>query len=146
MLWLTSVSDLLNGNWGIYDVDDCREAATIVSTAPYSYVDASRIAIRGGSAGGYTTLSSLTFAKNPKYYKTACSAYGGVADPTLLTKIMEKFEMRYMYTLFGCPPDGGAWDSRNPIKNITNPKTGEPNLSVPLLVRDMMHLAMNRWD
>ena len=108
-----------------------------MAAEPYSYIDGSRVAIRGGSAGGFTTLASLTFAKDTKYYKTACSAYGGVADPTLLTKIIEKFEMQYLYTLFGCPPDGGAWDSRSPIKNITNPKTGKPNLSVPLLVRDI---------
>ncbi|KAH0838870.1 Alpha/Beta hydrolase protein [Lanmaoa asiatica] len=138
---LTSASELLNGNWGIYDVADCREAATTLSGTSYSLIDVNRVTIRGGSAGSYTTLSSLTFAKEPKFYKTACSAYGGVADPALLTQIVEKFEMRYMYTLFGCPPDNGAWDTRSPIKNITNPETGEANLSVPLL---MLHGDVDR--
>lgn len=121
-------------------MEDCKEAATILSAAPYSYIDEKRVAIRGGSAGGYTTLSSLTFAPNPKYYKAACSAFGGVADPTYLTHVIEKFESQYMYTLFGSLPDKGAWDSRNPIKNIVNPNTGEVNFSVPLLVRDALYL------
>lgn len=135
LIGLTSTSDLLNGNWGIYDVDDCKEAATTLSSAPYSYIDGKRVAIRGGSAGAYTTLSSLTLAPDPSFYKTACAAYGCVADIEQLTKVMEKFEMRYIYTLMGCPPTGGAWDSRNPIKNVSK-------LSKSLLVCDTMHLAI----
>ena len=135
LIGLTSASDLLNGKWGIYDVDDCKEAATTLSAAPYSFIDVGRVAIRGGSAGAYTTLSSLTFAPDPTFYKTGCGAYGCVADIESLTKVMEKFEMRYIYTLMGCPPDGGAWDSRNPIKNVSK-------LRKSLLVRDTMHLTI----
>ena len=137
LIGLTSASDLLNGNWGIYDVDDCKEAATILSSALYPYIDEQRVAIRGGSAGAYTTLSSLTFAPDEisTFYKTGCGAYGCVADVEYLTKVTEKFEMRYCYTLFGCPPDGGAWDPRNPIKNVGK-------LSRSLLVRDNIYLII----
>lgn len=137
---LTSVSALLYNNWGIFDVEDCKQAHKIL--AGESLIDVKRVAIRGGSAGAYTTLSSLTFAPEPGYYKAACSAYGGVADPTTLTRIIEKLESQYMYRLFGSLPDGGAWDKRNPIKNIKNPQTGNVNFSVPLLVREALSLVV----
>ena len=136
---LTSLSELLNGNWGYYDIDDCKEAHTIL--ADEGVLDAKRVAIRGGSAGGYTTLSSLTFAPEPGYYKAACSAYGGVADPTLLLKVTEKLESQYLYTLFGST-DVTTWDVRNPIKNIKNPDTGEVNFRVPLLVSGPLGLCL----
>ena len=47
----------LNGNWGIVDVDDCVNGARYL--AERGEVDGSRLAIRGGSAGGYTTLCAL---------------------------------------------------------------------------------------
>ncbi|KAG6373267.1 Alpha/Beta hydrolase protein [Boletus reticuloceps] len=108
--------DLLNSNWGIYDIQDCQQAAAAMATG--SYIDGKRVAIRGGSAGAYTTLSSVTFAPDPTFYKTACGAYGCVTDVETLTKSTEKFESQYIYTLFGSPPDHGAWDARNPIKNV----------------------------
>lgn len=132
----TLASNLLNGKWGIYDVQDCKDAATTLSSDPLTPVDGKRVAIRGGSAGAYTTLASVTFAPEAilTYYKTACGAYGCVADVETLTKVTEKFEMNYIDTLFGCPP-GPAWDSRNPIKHVAN-------LDVPLLVRDTLRFVI----
>ena len=49
----------LNGQWGIVDVDDCVNGARYL--AERGEVDGNRLAIRGGSAGGYTTLCALTF-------------------------------------------------------------------------------------
>ncbi|KAN0101277.1 Alpha/Beta hydrolase fold [Tylopilus felleus] len=117
--------DSLNGYWGKYDVQDCQEATTIL--ADKKYIDGNRVAIRGGSAGAYTTLSSVTFAPSPTLYKTACGAYGCVADVQHLTDVTEKFEMRYCYTLFASAPSGGAWDPRNPIDHASN-------IKVPLLM------------
>ncbi|KAF8433707.1 Alpha/Beta hydrolase protein [Boletus edulis BED1] len=117
--------DLLNSNWGIYDTQDCQQAAAAMATR--SYIDGKRVAIRGGSAGAYTTLSSVTFASDPTFYKNACGAYGCVTDVETLTKSTEKFESQYIYSLFGSLPDNGAWDARNPIKNVAK-------LSVPLLI------------
>jgi len=130
----TSASNLLNGNWGIYDVQDCKDAAKTLASDQYSLIDGNRVAIRGGSAGAYTTLASVTSAIDPNdpqpYYKTTCGAYGCVADVETLAGVTEKFEMDYINTLFGHPP-GPVWDSRNPIKHAGN-------LSVPLLVRDTL--------
>jgi dipeptidyl aminopeptidase/acylaminoacyl peptidase len=128
LIGLTSSSDLLNCKWGIYDVEDCQQAATALAVSADTPIDGKRVAIRGGSAGAYTTLSSVTFAPDPAYYKTACGAYGCVADPETLTKATEKFESQYIFTLFGSRPDNHAWDPRNPIKHVSK-------LSVPLLVR-----------
>lgn len=95
------------------------------------------MAIRGGSAGGYATLASLTIAPDTKYYKAATSAYGGISDLTLLAQITEKFELQYMYKLLGGSPKQipDVYKARSPIDNVSNPETGEPNVSVPLLVR-----------
>ena len=49
----------LLGAWGIVDLDDCTNAA--VWLAEQGLVDPQRLAIRGGSAGGYTTLAALAF-------------------------------------------------------------------------------------
>lgn len=132
LIGLTSASDLLNKKWGISDVEDCQQAATAV--ASLSLIDLKRVAIRGGSAGAYTTLSSLTFAPAPipTFYKTACGAYGCVTDPETLTTATEKFESQYIFTLFGSKPDNHAWDPRNPTKHVSK-------LSVPLLVRGTLH-------
>jgi dipeptidyl aminopeptidase/acylaminoacyl peptidase len=49
----------IDGKWGIVDVDDCVNGALYF--AKQGKVDLNRLIIRGGSAGGYTTLYSLTF-------------------------------------------------------------------------------------
>ena len=48
-----------NGQWGIVDTEDCINAARYL--AEQGEVDGQRLAIRGGSAGGYTTLCALVF-------------------------------------------------------------------------------------
>jgi len=115
---------LLYGKWGVYDVADCKIAHQLLSEA--GLIDPKLVAIRGGSAGAYTTLSSLTFAPDPGYYKAACGAYGCVTNPTYLTKVIEKLESQYIYTLFGSPPGGAVWEQRNPTDHIKG------NFSVPL--------------
>src|SRR6185295_3004869 len=61
----------LNGTWGIVDVDDCANGARYL--AERGEVDPNRLAIRGGSAGGYTTLCALTFRN---VFKAGASHYG----------------------------------------------------------------------
>ena len=51
--------DALRGRWGIADVDDCVAAARVPRDR--GDVDADRLAIEGGSAGGYTTLAALAY-------------------------------------------------------------------------------------
>ncbi|KAF8547974.1 alpha/beta-hydrolase [Imleria badia] len=108
----------LRKHWGEYDIQDCKDAATYLASK--GIIDGDRVAIRGGSAGAYTTLSSVTFALNPQstYPKSACAAYGCVADVVTLAKAAEKFEIEYVNTLLGDSP----WGPRNPIDHADKMK------------------------
>ena len=64
----------LNGTWGITDTVDCINAARYL--AAEGEVDAERLLIRGGSAGGYTTLCALTFHDD----FAAGASYFGITD------------------------------------------------------------------
>jgi dipeptidyl aminopeptidase/acylaminoacyl peptidase len=100
----------LEGQWGIVDVHDCVAAARHL--AQRGDVDAARLAIRGGSAGGYTTLCALTFTD----VFTAGASYYGVADATALAKDTHKFESRYLDRLIGPLPETEAlYRERSPI-------------------------------
>jgi dipeptidyl aminopeptidase/acylaminoacyl peptidase len=100
----------LYGQWGVVDVDDCINAASHLTKA--GLVDGDRLAIRGGSAGGYTTLCALTFRDT---FKTGASYYG-VSDLEVLDKETHKFESHYNVTLIGPYPERRAlyW-GRSPI-------------------------------
>ena len=92
----------LKGNWGIVDVDDCVNAARYL--VAQGEVDGERLAIRGGSAGGYTTLSALAFRD---VFKAGASYYG-VADAGALARDTHKFESRYLDGLIGPYPEAEA--------------------------------------
>jgi dipeptidyl aminopeptidase/acylaminoacyl peptidase len=64
-------------------------------------VDAARLAIRGGSAGGFTTLSALTF----RDVFRAGASYYGVSDLEALARDTHKFESRYLDRLVGPYPE-----------------------------------------
>lgn len=89
----------LIGNWGIRDVHDCAAAANYL--ANQGWVDRERLIIKGGSAGGYTTLAALTFLN---VFKAGASYYG-IGDLTLLAKDTHKFESRYLDSMIGPYPD-----------------------------------------
>jgi dipeptidyl aminopeptidase/acylaminoacyl peptidase len=100
----------LDGQWGIVDVDDCVAAARYL--AARGDVDPARLAIRGGSAGGYTTLCALTFRDD----FAAGASYYGVADVTALARDTHKFESRYLDHLIGPWPEAEAlYRERSPI-------------------------------
>ncbi|KAF9221091.1 alpha/beta-hydrolase [Gyrodon lividus] len=124
----------LAGKWGIMDIQDCQDAVSII--ASQDLIDGGRAAVRGGSAGGYTTLSSITLAPNHRFYKAAISTYGGISDLVLLAQSTEKFELQYMYKLLGGSPEAipQTYKDRSPFYNVVNPNTGEVNISVPLLM------------
>ena len=88
----------LRGQWGIVDVDDCVNGAKHLAAT--GKVDGERMAIRGGSAGGYTTLCALTFRN---VFRTGASYYG-VSDLEALAKDTHKFELRYLDGLIGPYP------------------------------------------
>ena len=100
----------LNGHWGIVDVDDCVNGARYL--AERGEVDGSRLAIRGGSAGGYTTLCALTFRD---VFKAGASHYG-ISDLDALAKDTHKFESRYLDRLIGpYPQRRDLYVERSPI-------------------------------
>ncbi|MGP0129346.1 MAG: S9 family peptidase [cyanobacterium endosymbiont of Rhopalodia musculus] len=100
----------LDGKWGIVDVDDCVNGAKYL--AEHGLVDGDRLAISGGSAGGYTTLAALTFRNTFK----AGASYYGISDLEALAKDTHKFESRYLDRLIGKYPEEKAiYQERSPI-------------------------------
>ena len=83
--------DALQGRWGVVDLDDVVACARHLADA--GRVDPARMAIRGGSAGGYTTLAALTM--RPGVF-TAGASHFGVADLGALAAETHKFESRYL--------------------------------------------------
>jgi len=90
--------DALKGMWGIVDVEDCVAAAEFLTAS--GRVDGDRRAIRGGSAGGYTTLAALAFSDTFQ----AGASHFGVADLEALARDTHKFESRYLDQLVGPYP------------------------------------------
>ncbi len=114
--------DALHDRWGIVDVDDCIAAARHL--AAEGRVDGERLAIRGGSAGGYTTLCALTFHDD----FTAGTSLYGVADLEALAKDTHKFESRYLDGLIGPYPAAiDVYTARSPIHHVDQ-------LDTPLLI------------
>jgi len=103
----------LDGQWGIVDVDDCTNCARYL--IEHGEVDGERTAIRGGSAGGYTTLAALTFRR---LFKAGASYYG-VSDLEALEKDTHKFESRYSDRIVGPYPDRrDLYLARSPINFV----------------------------
>ncbi len=113
---------LLNDAWGIVDVEDCIAAAQ--KLAADGKVDGSRMAIRGGSAGGFTVLAALT---GSDVFSAGTSLYG-VADLEALAADTHKFESRYLDGLIGPYPEAKSiYEERSPINHTDG-------FSCPLLV------------
>jgi dipeptidyl aminopeptidase/acylaminoacyl peptidase len=106
--------DALQGRWGIVDLDDVVACARFLADS--GRVDPSRMAIRGGSAGGYTTLAALSM--RPGTF-TAGASHFGVADLGALAAETHKFESRYLDGLVAPWPSGRAvYDERSPIHHV----------------------------
>jgi dipeptidyl aminopeptidase/acylaminoacyl peptidase len=102
--------DRLKGQWGVADVEDAVAGAQAMVAD--GKADANRLIIRGGSAGGYTTLAALTFHQTFK----AGSSYYGISDIEVLARDTHKFESRYLDTLIGpYPAAKNLYVERSPI-------------------------------
>jgi dipeptidyl aminopeptidase/acylaminoacyl peptidase len=100
----------LDGAWGIVDVNDCANGARHLLER--GEVDGERLAITGGSAGGYTTLAALTFRD---VFKAGASYYG-IGDLEALARDTHKFELRYLDRLVGpYPEQRDLYVARSPI-------------------------------
>jgi dipeptidyl aminopeptidase/acylaminoacyl peptidase len=103
----------LAGQWGIVDVDDC--IAVALHLAAEGRVDSDRLAIRGGSAGGFTALCALAFRD---CFSAGASLYG-VADLEALARDTHKFESRYLDSLIGPYPESrDVYIERSPIHHV----------------------------
>ncbi|HEX3238910.1 MAG TPA: S9 family peptidase [Solirubrobacterales bacterium] len=105
--------DRLRGEWGIVDTEDCVAAALHLATT--GEADGKRLAIRGGSAGGYATLCALVFHDE----FAAGASYYGVADTETLARDTHKFESRYLDGLIGPYPErADLYRERSPINYV----------------------------
>ncbi len=103
----------LQGQWGVVDVDDCVNGAR--SLVERGEVDGERLIIRGGSAGGYTTLCALTFRN---VFKVGAS-YFGLSELEVFAEETHKFESRYLDRLVGPYPERrDLYRERSPINFV----------------------------
>lgn len=102
--------EALYGNWGVADVDDMVAGAEYL--VERGDVDPKRLMIRGGSAGGFTTLAALTFRDT---FSAGASHYG-IGDLMALARDTHKFESRYLDRIVGPLPESEAiYRERSPI-------------------------------
>ncbi|HRD75491.1 MAG TPA: prolyl oligopeptidase family serine peptidase [Hyphomicrobiaceae bacterium] len=106
----------LDGAWGVADVADCAAAARHLAAT--GRADGARMAIAGGSAGGYTTLMALATTSD----FAAGSCHFGIADLGLLLAHTHKFESGYLHRLLGTTRGNYAetFAARSPINHIEN--------------------------
>ncbi len=119
--WGREYRAALDGNWGQMDVDDCADAVSYLVAE--GLVDPQRVAIRGGSAGGFTTLAAL--GRSDVF--TAGTCLYGVADLRLLAEQTHKFESRYINGLLGVD------DLDDPVVKQRSPLTHVADINAPLL-------------
>lgn len=117
----------LDGKWGIVEVEECVHAARVISSAPYNFIDPKRIAIRGGSAGGWTALCALSYGPDLRAFAAATALYG-ISDLKPLAEQSHKFEYKYMETLIGEEANQELYRERSPLYNANK-------IVSPLLVR-----------
>jgi dipeptidyl aminopeptidase/acylaminoacyl peptidase len=102
----------LNGHWGVADVADCAAAASAL--VQRGLASGERIAIEGGSAGGFTALAALCFTDR---FRAGASRYG-VADLSALAVDTHRFEARYLDGLVGPWPAAAAtYAARSPLQH-----------------------------
>lgn len=102
----------LQGQWGIVDVQDCVQGARYL--VERGDADPDRMAISGGSAGGYTVLRALTPEGEPTF--RAGASHYGVSNLEALARDTHKFESRYLDGLVGPYPAAQAtYIERSPI-------------------------------
>jgi dipeptidyl aminopeptidase/acylaminoacyl peptidase len=112
----------LEGTWGVTDVDDCVAGARWL--AARGDVDGERLAIRGSSASGFTTLAALAFRDA---FRAGISYYG-LGDLLAFARETHKFESRYLDRLVGPLPESEA------LYRERSPSLHTDRISCPVLV------------
>lgn len=116
-----SYRNRLRGQWGVVDVDDCVNAARHLTQQ--GRVDGSRLAIRGGSAGGYTTLCALAF----RQVFRAGASYFGVSDLEAMHRDTHKFESQYDHRLIG------SWTAQRALYRERSPIHHADRIRAPVI-------------
>lgn len=138
--------EALGGNWGIYDVQDAVSGARYL--VEDGQVDAERLVIIGGSAGGFTVLQALE--DYPGFFKAGICRYGVANQFTLLAET-HKFESHYSEFLLGPLPEAAeVYRARSPIfhaEKIQDPLIvfqGEDDKVVPRSQSDEIVASLER--
>ena len=133
----------LDGLWGVVDVADCAAAARSLVAAGKAHPE--RIAIEGGSAGGFTTLAALCFSD---VFRAGASRYG-VGDLASLARETHRFEAGYLESLVGpWPVAKDTYDARSPLQHADRIRCpviffqGLDDLVVPPQQTDRMAAAL----
>jgi dipeptidyl aminopeptidase/acylaminoacyl peptidase len=113
----------LEGQWGVVDVEDCVNGAKYL--AEQGLVDGERLAIRGGSASGFTTLAALAFTDD---FDAGCTYYG-IGDLRAFVKDTHKFESRYLESLVG------PWPDAKQVYLDRSPSLHAERITAPVLVQ-----------
>ncbi|WP_254862838.1 S9 family peptidase [Halovivax gelatinilyticus] len=139
--------EALYGEWGRHDVTDTIDVARHLANS--GRADPDRLAVRGGSAGGYLVLSALAFHDA----FDAGVSYYGVADLERLAQLTHKFESRYLDQLVGPYPDAAdTYRDRSPVEHAGKVDApvlllqGEDDPVVPLSQAEAMVEALESND
>jgi dipeptidyl aminopeptidase/acylaminoacyl peptidase len=108
----------LRRQWGVVDVEDAIAAARALADA--GEADGARLAIRGGSAGGWTALAAVTTGAGSRSVFSAATSYFGVSDLRQLAAHTHDFESRYLDGLIGpLPAYEMVYQERSPVGHVT---------------------------
>ncbi|KAJ6632595.1 alpha/beta-hydrolase [Mycena sp. CBHHK59/15] len=118
----------LAGRWGVVDIEDCIQAAKIISHAPYNLVDPKRIVIRGTSSGGFTALGAVSMGSDLTTFAAATTGYG-ISDLRMLMDDTHKFESGYGHGLLG-----GTSAQIPEVYKERSPVTHADSIVCPLLI------------
>jgi dipeptidyl aminopeptidase/acylaminoacyl peptidase len=109
----------LRGQWGVVDVEDAMAAARYLADA--GEADAGKLAIRGGSAGGWTALAAVTTGTARGAVFSAATSYFGVAELVSFATQTHDFESRYLDGLIGpLPGFEPVYQERSPLGHVTD--------------------------
>jgi dipeptidyl aminopeptidase/acylaminoacyl peptidase len=124
----------LRGQWGVADVEDC--AAVVAALVEQGIADGARIAIRGGSAGGWTSAAALAADPAGRTYRCGAIRFP-VLDPVAWrTGGTHDLESRYLDGLIGPWPQAAA------RYREVSPLEGAGRIAVPFVLLQGMQDAV----
>lgn len=124
----------LRGQWGVVDVGDCAEV--VAALAAEGTADGDRVAIRGGSAGGWTTACALAADPDAKIYRCGAIRFPVLDPVSWRTGGTHDLESRYLDGLIG------AWPSQQERYRERSPLERSDRISVPFLLLQGMQDAI----